>query len=113
MYRRVRRESVRPLAFGWEGVKSVKGMATVQFPAVYYRFGAIVGVALAMMLAVAPAGGQEKKAHGHADTRMTERHYAHLSPSYVADTIRASLASFSAGGEQSSIVNLAARRTDI
>lgn len=27
---------------------------------------------------------------GHADTRMTERHYAHLSPSYVAETIRAS-----------------------
>jgi integrase len=25
---------------------------------------------------------------GHADTRMTERHYAHLSPSYVADAIR-------------------------
>ena len=27
---------------------------------------------------------------GHADTRMTERHYAHLSPSYVADTVRQS-----------------------
>ncbi|MEQ9567457.1 MAG: tyrosine-type recombinase/integrase, partial [Pseudomonadales bacterium] len=27
---------------------------------------------------------------GHSDTRMTERHYAHLSPSYVAETIRAS-----------------------
>jgi integrase len=27
---------------------------------------------------------------GHADTRMTERHYAHLAPSYIADTIRAS-----------------------
>lgn len=26
---------------------------------------------------------------GHADTRMTERHYAHLGPSYIADTIRA------------------------
>jgi integrase len=26
---------------------------------------------------------------GHADTRMTERHYAHLAPSYVADTVRA------------------------
>ena len=26
---------------------------------------------------------------GHADTRITEKHYAHLSPSYVADTIRA------------------------
>jgi len=27
---------------------------------------------------------------GHADTRITSRHYAHLSPSYVAETIRAS-----------------------
>jgi len=27
---------------------------------------------------------------GHADTRMTERHYAHLSPGYVAETVRAS-----------------------
>jgi integrase len=26
---------------------------------------------------------------GHADTRMTERHYAHLAPNSVADTIRA------------------------
>jgi integrase len=28
---------------------------------------------------------------GHSDTRMTERHYAHLSPSYVSDTVRAAL----------------------
>ena len=26
---------------------------------------------------------------GHSDTRMTEKHYAHLAPSYVADTIPA------------------------
>jgi integrase len=26
---------------------------------------------------------------GHADTGMTERHYAHLAPNYVADTVRA------------------------
>jgi integrase len=26
---------------------------------------------------------------GHADTRMVERHYGHLAPSYVADTVRA------------------------
>jgi len=26
---------------------------------------------------------------GHSDTRMVERHYAHLAPNYVADTIRA------------------------
>lgn len=25
---------------------------------------------------------------GHADTRMAEKHYAHLAPSYVAETIR-------------------------
>ena len=30
---------------------------------------------------------------GHSDTRMTEKHYAHLAPSYVADTIRAALPS--------------------
>jgi integrase len=26
---------------------------------------------------------------GHADTRMTEKHYGHLAPSYIAQTIRA------------------------
>ena len=31
---------------------------------------------------------------GHADTRMTERHYAHLAPNYVAETVRASLPKF-------------------
>lgn len=31
---------------------------------------------------------------GHADTRMTEKHYAHLAPNYVADTIRAALPTF-------------------
>jgi integrase len=28
---------------------------------------------------------------GHSDTRMTEKHYAHLSPNYVAATVRAAL----------------------
>jgi integrase len=32
---------------------------------------------------------------GHADTRITEKHYAHLMPNYVADTIRAKLPTFS------------------
>ncbi|MGC1556564.1 MAG: tyrosine-type recombinase/integrase [Methylovirgula sp.] len=31
---------------------------------------------------------------GHADTRITERHYAHLSPSHVADVVRAALPGF-------------------
>jgi integrase len=37
---------------------------------------------------------------GHADTRMTEKHYAHLAPSYVADTIRASFPELGIVGEQ-------------
>lgn len=36
---------------------------------------------------------------GHADIRMTTRHYAHLSPDHVAETIRANLPSFGIGGD--------------
>jgi site-specific recombinase XerD len=35
---------------------------------------------------------------GHADTRMTEK-YAHLAPSYVADTIRAHFPTLGIAGE--------------
>ena len=28
---------------------------------------------------------------GHADTRVTEKHYAHLTPSYVAEAVRHAL----------------------
>jgi hypothetical protein len=31
---------------------------------------------------------------GHADTRMVERHYGHLAPSYVADAVRKSAPRF-------------------
>jgi integrase len=31
------------------------------------------------------------QALGHADTRTTEKHYAHLAPNFVAQTIRANL----------------------
>jgi integrase len=36
---------------------------------------------------------------GHADTRMTEKHYAHLAPSYVAQTIRANFPVLNLAGE--------------
>jgi site-specific recombinase XerD len=36
---------------------------------------------------------------GHQDTRMTERHYAHLAPSYVADTIRTHFPTLGISGE--------------
>jgi hypothetical protein len=31
---------------------------------------------------------------GHVDTRMVEKHYGHLAPSYIADTIRAGASKF-------------------
>ena len=31
---------------------------------------------------------------GHVDTRMVERHYGHLAPSYIADAIRAGAPKF-------------------
>ncbi|AWN40301.1 tyrosine-type recombinase/integrase [Methylobacterium durans] len=31
---------------------------------------------------------------GHSDTRVTERHYAHLAPSYVSQTVRAALPAY-------------------
>jgi integrase len=46
---------------------------------------------------------------GHADTRMTEKHYAHLAPSYVADTIRANFPALGIG-TKSTVVSLRASR---
>lgn len=46
---------------------------------------------------------------GHSDTRMTERHYAHLAPSYVADTIRAALPALE-GVEEVNVVPLQSKR---
>ncbi len=34
---------------------------------------------------------------GHSDTRMTEKHYAHLAPSYVGETIRAAFGQLNLG----------------
>lgn len=36
---------------------------------------------------------------GHADTRMVEKHYGHLAPSYVADAIRAGAPRFGEAGD--------------
>jgi integrase len=47
---------------------------------------------------------------GHADTRMTEKHYAHLAPSYVADTIRAHFPTLGIAGD-TSVIPLKGRRT--
>lgn len=43
---------------------------------------------------------------GHSDTRMVEKHYGHLAPSYIADAIRAAAPKF--GGEPSNVSALRA-----
>ena len=42
---------------------------------------------------------------GHSDTRMVEKHYGHLAPSYVADTVRAAFTSMGVV-EESNVVPL-------
>ena len=46
---------------------------------------------------------------GHADTRATERHYAHLAPSYVADTVRAAFTSLGIGGAADNVAGFTPR----
>lgn len=43
---------------------------------------------------------------GHADTRMVEKHYGHLAPSWVADAIRATALGIGAGDEAEKVVAL-------
>lgn len=43
---------------------------------------------------------------GHSDTRMTERHYAHLAPSYVSDTIRTVLGTIGVTAAEDNVVAL-------
>jgi integrase len=43
---------------------------------------------------------------GHSDTRVTSRHYAHLMPSFVSDTLRANLPNF-VEDEKANIKNIA------
>jgi hypothetical protein len=42
---------------------------------------------------------------GHADTRMTEKYYAHLAPSYVADPIQANFPQLGITSETSPCLN--------
>ena len=46
---------------------------------------------------------------GHADTRMVERHYGHLAPSFIADAIRAAAPKFGIKPERK-VVSIEARR---
>jgi integrase len=48
---------------------------------------------------------------GHADTRMVERHYGHLAPSFVVDQVRAAAPRFPAGDPAPTVRPMRGRRT--
>lgn len=47
---------------------------------------------------------------GHSDTRMVEKHYGHMSPSYIADTVRAVMGSWGLGDGSNNVTPIAAGR---
>lgn len=69
----------RPLR---EACKRAKIAPAISFHVLRHTHGSLLAMKGVPMPVIA-------KQLGHADTRMTEKHYAHLAPSYIADTIRA------------------------
>jgi integrase len=63
------------------------GLEDVSFHVLRHTYGTFLAQAGVPLQIIA-------EALGHADTRITGRHYAHLMPSYVKDTVRAALPSF-------------------
>lgn len=75
---------VRPLE---SACKRAKITPTINFHILRHTYGSVLamrGVPLQVIAAVL----------GHADTRITHKHYAHLMPSYIADVIRENLPDF-------------------
>jgi integrase len=70
-------QQARPLSQACERGK----VATTTFHDLRRTYGARLALGSVPMAVIA-------EAMGHADERITRRHYAHLSPSYVADTVR-------------------------
>lgn len=80
-------EQARPLAAACAQAKIAPGITFHGLRDSYASALAMKGVPMGVIAAQL----------GHSDTRMTEKHYAHLSPSYVASIVRDSLPSL--GGQ--------------
>jgi integrase len=70
---------LRPMA---EAVKRAKIKPSISFHGLRHTWASLAVMNDMPLLVVA-------KNLGHSDTRMVERHYGHLAPSYIADAIRA------------------------
>jgi len=72
-------------------MKKASEIAKIKPPATFHTLRHTYGSALAQNAVPLQVIAE---ALGHADTRITSKHYAHLMPSYVADMIRANLPDF-------------------
>ena len=70
-----------------EACKRAKIQPPVSFHILRHTWASLAVMAGAPLMVVA-------RNLGHADTRMVERHYGHLAPSYIADAIRAAAPKF-------------------
>jgi integrase len=76
----------------WKLVKPFRDVDATEHPPIPFKalrttYGSLLALQGVPLQVVASA-------LGHADTRITEKHYAHLVSNYVADTIRANLPTF-------------------
>jgi integrase len=77
----------RPMA---EAIKSARIEPRVCFHGLRHTWASLAVMNAVPMLVVA-------KNLGHSDTRMVEKHYGHLAPSYITDAIRAGAPRFGLG----------------
>jgi integrase len=70
-----------------EACKRAKIVPSVSFHVLRHTWASLAIMAGVPLMVVA-------RNLGHADTRMVERHYGHLAPSYIADAIRAAAPKF-------------------
>jgi integrase len=84
-----------------EACKRAKIAPPVSFHVLRHTWASLAVMAGAPLMVVA-------RNLGHADTRMVERHYGHLAPSYIADAIRAAGPKFGIKPEPK-VVSISAR----
>jgi integrase len=72
-----------------EACKRAKILPAIDFHTLRHTYASLSVMAGVPLMVIA-------KQLGHADTRMVEKHYGHLAPSYVADAVRAAAPRFGA-----------------
>lgn len=89
-------DQTRPMKAACEAAKITPA---ISFHILRHTYGSRLAMRGAPMAVIA-------KQLGHADTRMTEKHYAHLAPSYVSDVVRGLLGTFGVPTASSNVVGL-------